>query len=52
MSLRELLTTRPSGKYRVEILGIHTDLDGSKIVTAHVVEKMSSEKRSQSVWCY
>jgi hypothetical protein len=39
MSLRDLLTKRPSGEYRVEILGIHTALDGSKIVTAQVVEK-------------
>jgi hypothetical protein len=52
MSLRDLLTTRPSGDYRVEILGIHTDLDGSKIGVAHVVEKISSEKPSQLVWCY
>jgi hypothetical protein len=27
ISLRDLLTKRPSGEYRVEILGIHTDLD-------------------------
>jgi hypothetical protein len=27
MSLRDLLTTRPSGEYRVEILGIDTDVD-------------------------
>jgi hypothetical protein len=52
MSLRDLLTKRPSGEYRVEILGIHTAPDGSKIVTAQVVEKISSEKRSQSVLCY
>ena len=27
MSLRDLLTTRPSGKYQIEILEIETNLD-------------------------